>query len=191
MSMRMHLLVIGLVGPLTLLSAISRGADAQSIGLPEEARKIISGATRVECFRIDPRIAEKGGQERDAKFIDGYPITSTGKERGRDFAEKLAAALTDEKSYGGPARCFFPGVGFRAWNGEESVDVIICYLCSNFYVVACDADGKAVARSELAGFQGNWTAFVELAKSAFPDDAAIQELEVSGTRGGGERKTGL
>jgi hypothetical protein len=91
--------------------------------------------------------------------------------------------LQDEKSYGPPARCFSPGVGFRAWKDKESVDVVICYKCRDFFAIARNAEGKEAARSQLAGFaklpgfQGNWEAFVQLAKTAFPDDAEIQKLD--------------
>src|SRR5262249_14897406 len=109
----------------------------------------------------------------------------------RMFAAKLTAALKDEKSYGLAARCFFPGVGFRAWKDKESVDVVICYLCSNFYIVAHAADGKELGRTQLAGFRENWATFVQLAKEAFPDDAEIQKLDTKSSRGGGEGKSGL
>jgi hypothetical protein len=176
---------------LVAFPASSGGGDEPQKGLPEPALKILSGATRVECFRIDPRTADKGEGKPSAKHIDGYPFTATAKEQGRDFAGKLTAALKEEKSYGPPARCFFPGVGFRAWKDKESVDVVICYMCSNFYAVARDADGKEVARTQLTGFGGNWAAFVELAKAAFSDDPAIQKLDAKDSRGVGEGKSGL
>jgi hypothetical protein len=180
-----------LLFPLAAFPAPSTGGAEPKKGLPEAALKILSGATRVECFRIDPRTADTGEGKPGAKHIDGYPITATAKEQGRDFADKLTAALKDEQSYGPAARCFFPGVGFRAWKDKESVDVVICYMCSNFYVVAHDADGKEVARTQLAGFQGNWAAFVQLAKAAFPDDPAIQQLDAKDSRGGDNAKSGL
>jgi hypothetical protein len=167
---------------------VARGEDPKQ-GLPEGTLKMLSGATQVECFRIDPRTSEKDGGKGD-KQIDGYPITAPAKEQGADFAGKLTAALKDEKSYGPPARCFFPGVGFRVWKDKESVDVVICYMCSNFYTVTRDADGKEVSRSQMAGFQKNWAAFLQLAKAAFPDDAAIQKLDAKDSRSA-EIKSGL
>jgi hypothetical protein len=189
MSRRRLTIVLGLCLALAGSAHLAHGAE--KAGLPEAALKILSGATRVECFRIDPRSSKQGEGKPDGKQLDGYPITTTGKERGADFAERLAAASKDEKSYGPSARCFFPGVGFRAWNGKETVDVVICYQCSNFYVVARDANGKQLARSEMAGFQDNAAAFVKLAKNAFPDDSAIQNLDENGSRAVGEERSGL
>jgi hypothetical protein len=183
--------MVGLLCALAVLPALSTDAGEPKNGLPDSALRILSGATRVECFRIDPRTADKGDGKPDAKQIDGYPITSTGKEQGREFAGKLSAALKDEKSYGPPARCFFPGVGFRAWKGKESVDVVICYMCSNLYVVARDAEGKQIAQTGLSGFKENRAAFVQLAKVAFPDDPVIQKLDARDRRGVGEEKSGL
>jgi hypothetical protein len=191
MSMRALLFVCGLFCLLAVFPTLSTGGNAPTKGLPEPVAKILSGATRVECFRFDPRTSDKGDKKPSGKHIDGYPNTEKAKEQGREFAGKLAAALKDEKSYGPPARCFFPGVGFRAWKDKESVDVIICYMCSNFYVVARDADGKEVSRIPTVGFRGNWAAFVQLAKEAFPDDAAIQKLDAKDSRGGIDAKSGL
>ena len=173
------------VGILCLLSrpTLSTSGDSPNKGLGEAAQKILAGATRVECFRIDPRTTAKADDKPAGKHIDGYPIASTAKEQGREFATKLADVLNDKKSYGPPARCFFPGVGFRAWKDKDSVDVIICYACSNFYTVTRNAEGKEVARTQLAGFGANWAAFVQLAKDAFPDDPAIQKLNTKDSRG--------
>jgi hypothetical protein len=153
--------------------------------------RILAGATRVECFRIDPHGTDAGDGKPTGKHIDGYPITVTAKEQGREFAAKLAAALQDEKSIFSPqARCFFPGVGFRIWSGKESVDVIVCYMCSGLRLVARDSDGKVLGRAG-GGFSGNWALFVQLAKEAFPDDAEIQKLDAKDSRKGSESKTGL
>ena len=99
--------------------------------------------------------------------------------------------MKNKKSYGAPARCFFPGVGFRAWKNKESVEIVICYVCSNFYAIIRNADGKDVGRTSLADFQGNLGAFVQLAKEAFPDDTAIQKLDSKDSRGGIDGKSGL
>jgi hypothetical protein len=190
MSIRALLFTPGLLCLLAAFPAIVKGGEAPKQGLPEAARKILSGATRVECFRIDPRTSDSGDEKPGGKAIDGYPITATAKEQGRAFAGKLVDALNDEKSYGPPARCFFPGVGLRVWKGKESLDVIICFSCSNFYVVARDEDGKEVARTAQAGFDAAITSWVKLARQAFPDDAAIQKLDAKDGRGD-ERKPGL
>jgi len=181
MSNRILFSVVGLLFPLVAFAASS--GDEPKNGLPEAALKILSAATRVECFRIGPQSADKSDGQPVAKRIDIYPISSTAKEQGRDFSDKLTAVLKDEKSYGPPARCFSPGVGLRAWNGKESVDVIICYKCRDFLAIARNAEGKEIARSQsagfakLPGFPGNWAAFVQLARTAFPDDADIQKLD--------------
>jgi hypothetical protein len=156
------------------LVPVAHGGDPKP-ELSEVTLKILSGATKVECFRLDPQ-TEKG-EGKAVQRIDGYPIIATGQEQGAEFAGKLAAALKDAKSYGVPAKCFFPGVAFRVWKDKQSVEVVICFMCSNFYTITRDADGKEVSRSELAGFQKNWAVFVELAKAAFPNDPAIQKLE--------------
>jgi hypothetical protein len=146
----------------------------QALGEPTVG--IVKGVTKVEAYRIKP---DKAGKE-GVKTVGGYPITATGKEQGKEFAGKLRDVLFTDATYeGASARCFEPGVAFRAWTDKkESVEVIICFHCSNLSVISYDANGKAVKKDGLGGFGGtpSWTALVKLAKEAFPDDKEIQTL---------------
>ena len=66
---------------------------------------------------------------------------------------------------------------FRAWKGDESVDVVICYFCKNLYV-----GPPADSVRENASFHDSprEADFIKLAKTAFPDDNEIQELKAPG-----------
>lgn len=138
--------------------------------------EILAGATRVEVFRLDPDPRKKP----DEKGVGGFLVTATGKEQGKEFAGKLRDVLFTDATYeGASARCFEPGVAFRAWTDKkESVEVIICFHCSNLSVISYDANGKVVKKDGGGGFGGtpSWTALVKLAKEAFPDDKEIQTL---------------
>jgi hypothetical protein len=189
----------GLAGLLLVLAVSLLSADEKPAGkepsekvkkhLGEATLKILHGATRVECFRIGGKPAEKAADP--AKDIDGYPVVVTGKEQGKEFAAELAALLLEEKSlFGGQARCFFPGVGFRLWKEKESVDVIVCYLCTGLRIVARDPEGKVVKQTG-GGFGGNWASWVKLAQQAFPEDAEIKALDSKKSRGPADKKPGL
>jgi hypothetical protein len=84
-----------------------------------------------------------------------------------EFAAKLAAAVQEEQSlFSVQARCFLPGVGFRLWRGKESVDVIVCYLCTGLRLVAPDAEGKVLGRAG-GGFSANWSCWSASPKRRF------------------------
>lgn len=167
---------------LALLTAAGRGDDKTKVSdklqkqLGNEALAVLDGATRVEVFRIKPR------KEAAKEQIAGYPITAPGKEQGKEFAAELASVLKDDKTwFGTGARCFIPGVAFRVWKDKESVDVIICFGCSNFHLVARDAAGKEV-RMTGGAFGPTNGPLLKLAKKAFPDDKEIQGIVEKGAK---------
>jgi hypothetical protein len=136
---------------------------------------ILTGATKVEVFRVDG--LEKGPPQEpvpQAKRISIFPVIAQGKDQGREFAAKLAGILFDERTYTKEyKKCFWPGVAFRVWKGEEHVDVLICFHCSNFYC------GPPTDEVEVtATFKGSDRRddLVRLAQEAFPDDKEIQAL---------------
>ena len=141
--------------------------------------EILKGATKVEVFRVSGKPAEKA---EPGKSIGGYPILSTGKEQGQDFARRLSSLVQEENSlFSTQARCFNPGVAFRLWKDKESVEVVVCYQCWGLRLAARDAEGKEIHRTG-GGFKANFGAWVKLAKEAFPDDKQIQSLGETGGR---------
>ncbi|MBI2922183.1 MAG: hypothetical protein HYY18_14115 [Planctomycetes bacterium] len=136
---------------------------------------IIAGATRVEVFRVFP---EKPNEPM-GKECGGYPVISTGKERDREFAGKVAAILLDEKTYDfeKAKKCKFePGVGFRLWREKDWVDVTLCFHCDELEISSKKPDEKEL-RTSHEDFDAARAALVKLVKEAFPDDKEIQALE--------------
>jgi len=164
------------LGLLGLLLAVQAGRPADEVPtekvkkhLGDDVVKILQGATKVEAYRIEPAPAKP-----DEKQIGGFKIKATGKEPKAEFAKKLGSTLLDEKSlFGTQARCFLPGVAFRVWKGEESVDVIICFGCSNLRMVAHDAKGKEIKKVSGA-FGPDDANLRKLAREAFPDDKDLE-----------------
>jgi hypothetical protein len=151
-----------------------RESVAERLG--ERMTAILKGATKAEAFRI----ADKPLEKPEGKHVSGYPVLSAAKEQGKDFAKRLSALVQDEKSlFSAQARCFSPGVAFRLWKDKESVDVVVCYMCSGVRLTARDADGKVLHQTG-GGFKDNYDAWVKLAKEAFPDDKQIQTLGEGG-----------
>jgi len=161
-----------------LLVIMVLGCGQASPGrLDAKTAGIFNNATKVEVFRIDgkyfpgdPNAPPLGNN------IDGYPILSQSKNQGAEFAGRLASVLNDGSTYSESfAKCFWPGVAFRVWRNEESVDVLICFFCHNFYL-GPSSQGRVM---ETASFLDTPAVakFLKLAKEAFPDDKDIQDLE--------------
>jgi hypothetical protein len=168
------------MGFLTLMLVLpgSRAADegpSEKVKkhLGDQLVKLLQAPTKVETYRIEPAGPVKANEAQ----IGGYRIKSTGKEQKEEFAKKLAVVLLDEKTlFGESKRCFLPGVAFRMWKGEESVDVIICFNCSNLRMIARDAKGKVI-KEAIGAFGPQSAALVKLAREAFPDDKDLEKLE--------------
>jgi len=139
----------------------------------EKAFQILKNATKVEVYRVNPRKEAKA----EGKLIGGFKITATGKEQGKEFAAQLLEAVSQEKTwFGTQARCFLPGVAFRAVADKEAVEFIICFGCSNFVMNVVDGTGKVVHTASGA-FGGNVGPLLKVTKAAFPEDKDIQELK--------------
>jgi hypothetical protein len=133
----------------------------------------MSRADRVEAYRIGPdKTAKKG-----ARNVDGHPVLARGKDQGQKFAARLATVLLEDRTlFGKSARCFEPGVAFRMWHGEELVEVLICFECSNLRIISQKSKGKVLKRASGA-FGGHAGPLLKLVKEAFPDDKEIQALK--------------
>jgi hypothetical protein len=148
--------------------------------LDDRTAPILSGATKVEVFRIDGG-NEQGGPKTVIKpgdpTIGGYAILSKGKDQTPEFAARLNDLLTDSRTYTDQyAACFVPGVAFRIWKGEECVDLVICFKCHNFYL-GPPSDGRVVGENATFSGSPNARHMIRLAKDAFPEDQEIQELK--------------
>jgi hypothetical protein len=154
------------------------GCGAHKSRLDSRTAGIFSGATKVEVFRIDGRYDPPNAipVKPDDPTVGGYTILARGKNQSSEFATKLASVLANDKTYTDwHANCFWPGVAFRAWKGRESVDVIICFKCENFYL-GPSTDKQVM---ENASFHGSPNAgrLIRLVKEAFPDDEEVQALK--------------
>ncbi|MCE9530419.1 MAG: hypothetical protein K8T89_04700 [Planctomycetes bacterium] len=170
---RALLLILSLGGQVSAADKEARPSEKVEKLLGEKTLAILKGADRVEVYRLNGDEDAKG----DKKFRR-FVITAIGKEQGKVFAGKLAAVLTtDEAYFGEGAKCFEPGVGYRIWNGKESIEVAICFGCFNLSIGDIGGEFGNFGKSKTNKTFG--TVFIQLAKlakEAFPDDKEIQEL---------------
>ncbi len=173
---------------LALLPLTARGDEKPAAAsakvkekLGERAVAVLTGATRVEVFRVTADRDKKP----DEPGVGGFAVTATAKEKDPAFAARLAAVLLDEKAYSNPRvlKCFDPGVAYRVWKDKESVEVLVCFKCRNLRVITRDAEGKEVRRATGSFEDAVFAPLAKLAKETFPDDKEIEELQ-----GPGEKK---
>jgi hypothetical protein len=92
MSLRRLLVVLALL--------FGMGCGSSKGRLDSRTSAILSGATKVEVFRID------GGKDSSDQTttkpgdltVGGYPIIARGADQGPDFARQLADVLDDDKT---------------------------------------------------------------------------------------------
>jgi hypothetical protein len=134
----------------------------------------------VEVFRIDGRndLPDPTPIKPGEPTIAGCAILSKGKDQDREFAGRLAEVLLDEQTYADlPPPCFWPGVVFRAWKGNQCVDAVLCFTCGNLYLGPPSERHVPVTASFVKSRSGAFARLARLAKEAFPDDKEIQALE--------------
>lgn len=150
--------------------------------LRQPAVDILAGARRVQTFRLntnyDPLKTTPNSPQGQA--FDGFEVTATGQEQGASFAHRLASALFNDRTYEGlEMKCILvPGVGFRVWRGQTSVDVLVCFHCADLEMRTKDAAGKEVSQTR-AHFGLVQPALLALAREAFPADPALRALAPS------------
>ena len=138
------------------------------------AAAVLARANRLEVFRVQ----NKRAGDRD-ESLGGYVVAGAGGEQGEASARRLADLLLDEKSYrfdqitvGG----FTPLIGFRLWDGERSVEVLVSFATDEAVVLSRNP-GDGSVRSAQADVAPAREVLVALVKQALPDDAAAKALE--------------
>ena len=141
---------------------------------------ILSNADRVETFRLDDGgYGDHVKEGTSGDEIADYPIISQGRILGPAFAAELSRTVMDPRTFLGPSdtSCEInPGVAFRAWRGQECVEVIICFHCQQMLITTKNAQGREVhsAYTQMLSMRAD---FLALAYEAFPDDKEIQSLK--------------
>jgi hypothetical protein len=176
-------------------SAWAQDKRPEAVKVPEKVKKdlgeravaILSGATKVEVFRLEKWPGQKATPKTLGADKLQWTITATGKQKDKEFAAKVQALLFDEVTRTPSGASGFRGdVAFRLWKEKESVTVVVDFEGSQFLVVTRDAEGKQI-KTAVGGFlfnakgefdKGDLFARVKaLAVKAFPDDKEIRALK--------------
>ena len=110
---------------------VELGSDARVLeGFTPRAQAILWEA---ESFEVLGIVCERGPL-RDEDTFRGYPIVATEPVGGPARAEVLEAIYTGVSEGRSFAMCFEPHHGVRARRGDDFVDLVICFECSQIYV---------------------------------------------------------
>jgi hypothetical protein len=106
-------------------------ATAQGNVLPEKTLNVLLKAEKFELLSLNPE-PEK---VRPKDHFHGYTVL--GKTEVKDAALRKDIVESFKKGMEGeinPAKCFDPRHGFRATHEGKTVELVICFACSQFYV---------------------------------------------------------
>jgi hypothetical protein len=93
------------------------------------------GMQPVQAFLINPsRLDESEPSIGHWHILDEAPKLSP------DQIKRIRNVLSSHLTYGGwPPLCFNPRLGFRLFDGKETIDVLVCLECSQIDVIHGDA----------------------------------------------------
>ncbi len=155
------------------------GATPETLLGGAENLKIVTSAKEVVVFRV----ADDTGKPEDHRTVamDGLKCDASNTITG-PVLQKVVASFSDVTNFGVEYLCDFdPAIIMRFKTDAGTVDIVVCFGCGEMQVFR---DGRIVHRPfQFAASQNSFhkaahTAFVALARKAFPDDPIIQSLHL-------------
>jgi hypothetical protein len=140
----------------------------------ERAVTTISGATRVEVYRLSIERGTKG-----ERGVGGYQVNRAEPGQGDEFARRLSTTLLEGRTYdaGERNRCKFePEVAFRAWSGEAWAEVLVSFRCGAVVVRGPDEGRKSIRSAKLHLSEAGRTAMLELVRAALGEGVTEASL---------------
>jgi hypothetical protein len=116
---------------------------------PGDSRQVLEGADQFILLSLDPkRLVDSQGVDAFHEYrIVGQTLISDPNRRA-----ELIASLYDGIAEGDDlARCFDPHHGIRAVQGKSTLDLVICFLCSQMRVYFTDSNTTVCRGSDIAG----------------------------------------
>jgi len=98
--------------------------------LPAEAQAILDKADSITLLSLDPEVDR--GKKGEAQGFHGWHVlgqTTVTKGDRKKLLDALAKGIADKDAR--PAKCFEPRHGIAASVGGKSVELVICFECSN------------------------------------------------------------
>ena len=127
---------------------------------------IISGATRVEAFRVP-----QPGHSSPPASAPIYGKSASGVKLDSQTSARVTSAVLNvhnQRPYlvGWPECIPTPGVAFRIWKGIQSVDILPCFSCGLLVV----KDGP------MQPFDGQRSGLLQVSKDIFPQFPELEKM---------------
>lgn len=123
---------------MTLVCSAPATALAADNTLPKPALTILSTAKDIELLSIEP-----SPETNSAGGFHGYRVLGKTVIQESTVRKSLVESFT--KGMIGtivPTRCFIPRYGIRASHAGQTVEMLICFECSQFYVYDASGNGS-------------------------------------------------
>ena len=113
--------------------------------IPLDDRSLLEQSSQMEIFALHPnRHSDEGKPKGADDDFHGYRILDRARLDDAKERKRLVSLVYQgiDKSNGMVAACFDPRHGIRARNGDQVVDLVICYECLQIHLHrSTDGDG--------------------------------------------------
>jgi hypothetical protein len=160
---------------LATYGAAQPGASAPVLESP--LLEAVAHPDRVESLTVRSLLEPESGLEPTPSNLPGpFRILDDPTPIPVETASQLSQLLLANASYLQAYKmCIFqPGVAFRFWKGTESVDVLVCFSCSD---LAFQVTGAAEAVGTKLAFDPSRADLLALARQARPTDDRLTDLK--------------
>jgi hypothetical protein len=141
-----------------------------------EQIKMLQEVDKLEVFEIKPPQRESQ-TPAGARTVEGSELVAQGKTLGSQAAQEFASTLLNEQNgIGAMSDCEWrPVIVFRAWRGNESAALLVCFQCNESVFRFYDAAGKLVRDTHPFFFAGR-DVLLRLAREALPESPTLKSI---------------
>jgi hypothetical protein len=97
---------------------------------PGDSRRVLEEAEQFVLLSLDPKRLDRPaeGSFHGYRVVGQTPVSDP---RRKELIVALYDGIAEDAS---PARCFIPHHGIRAVRGKQTLDLVICFTCSQMHV---------------------------------------------------------
>jgi hypothetical protein len=139
--------------------------------LPQVTWNYVAKADRLTVYSLSP---EAAGSSEGCDRLHGYPILSQADVADSRIAEVYMSLRAGEEEGTLGVRCFIPHHGVRATCGEKTLDLVVCFQCTNMAVFE-SSESENCVWADMSG--SPWALMNDLLGVAMPlfGDAKVDE----------------
>jgi hypothetical protein len=145
----LSVLALSVAGFLFAMQDEGEGGERLKAALPPQTRQVLDNGPQFILYSLDPQ--SRGMKPADLKgkpiFHQYIILGQTPLKNAQTRADVLSALYKGIRTNkGGAAKCFNPRHGIRAVQGNQTVDLVICFECRQIKIY--DGNGQHNASTE-------------------------------------------